>query len=65
MEHGGQGRRGGMEGQREREWERGISSRRLNDSHVTKPSRTVCVCVWLHWSFLLIQPFTTFSLPYD
>ena len=47
---------------------------RLNDSHVTKPSRTVCVCVcvcvcvWLqcmHWSFLLIQPFTTFSLPYD
>ena len=47
---------------------------RLNDSHVTKPSRTVCVCVcvcvcvvtmYALVFFLLIQPFTTFSLPYD
>ena len=36
-----------MEGQREREGERGSQVGRLNDSHVTKPSRTVCVCVCL------------------
>ena len=34
-----------MEGQREREGERGSRVGCLNDSHVTKPSWTVCVCV--------------------
>ena len=62
-EHGGWGQRGDMEGQRRGRGRGGSRVVCLNDSHVTKPSRTLCVCVTMHsLVFLAHKPFTTFFL---